>query len=216
LEKRSGQLSFSIELSMTCSGCHRPVPVDGPVTRVPCRRCGTLLEIEGDYWVETLQDASAAMAETLPGQGSASTFFGRYSGRLTLGRLSPSCGACGKEIVLPRGPVSGEPFSCGECGAALSISPPPSWLSARLPELICFVDAKMNHQSSISGDLVKVSCPSCAAGLHADGSSRLVKCTWCGNSIYLSDSIWSALHGTKRIGRWYAVFQGGSSARGDS
>ncbi len=207
--KDNGAFSFRVELSMSCPRCDNPVPVDGPVGRVWCPHCGGTVEIERSYWIEQLGEAVDEMRNTPVGEGTGSMFFGTNRGNLTLGRLDPYCDSCKTDFANPWDLEAGV-YTCSSCGARWPVSPPPSWLSQAVPSILQLINAVLEREGEGTAapaysEPVSLSCPSCSGNLELDGSSRLVRCGYCGSQVYLPDSVWMKLHGGRRKRRWFVV-----------
>jgi len=54
-------------------------------------------------------------------------------------------------------------------------------------------------------ELVYLSCPSCAASLEVDGKSRITGFNYCGNDVYLPDSVWRKFHPAGRKRRCFLI-----------
>ncbi len=203
-------LCFRVEVSITCPRCDMPVPLDGPLLNTACVHCGNSLELTPEYWWELLGEGCAEMLNTPVGQGVSSTVFGQVSGTVTLARLNPYCLNCKTDLEDPRDLAPGTTHTCGNCGSRCPVSPPPEWLSQGVPGITLLINAMVSRgEEPLSGSSpAPVSCPSCSAGLTVDGSTRLVRCSWCGGQVYLSDQVWRALHGTRSKRKWFVVCGG--------
>jgi DNA-directed RNA polymerase subunit RPC12/RpoP len=205
-----GTFSFRVELSIACPRCDHPVPVDGPVFSAHCIHCQHDLDITEEYWTDHLREACKDMQNTPLGQGSGSMMFGTNTGNLTLGRLDPYCDNCKTNFINPWELKPGTVYTCGKCGSKWPVDAPPPWLSNAVPGVILLINALLetdkNESNPLSGSrAVSVSCPSCSGNLSVDGSSRLVRCTYCDTQVYLPDELWVRLHGVKRKRRWFVV-----------
>lgn len=201
--------SFRVELSMGCPRCDRPVPIDGPVSTAHCKYCQNDIEIEKDYWIEHLRDACSDMQSTSIGRGSGSMLFGTNTGNLTLGRLDPYCDNCKTDFQNPWILEPETSYVCTKCGSQWPVSRPPDWLSKSVPRIKQLVNALIEkedgEETNLPDSLTSISCPSCAGSLSIDGSSRLVRCSYCDKQVYLPDDLWVRLHGTKRKRRWFVI-----------
>lgn len=210
MDEKETPLCFRVEIGITCPGCDLPVPLDGPLLKTTCIHCGKSLELTPEYWWELLGEGCAEMLNTPVGQGISSTVFGQVSGTVTLGRLNPYCLNCKTDFEDALDLVPGTIHTCGNCGSKCSVSPPPEWLSEGVPGITLLINAMVGRgEDPFSGHSpAPVSCPSCSASLTVDGSTRLVRCSWCDGQVYLSDQVWRALHGTRSKRKWFVVCGG--------
>lgn len=200
--------SFRVELSMQCPRCDHPVPVDGPLTRATCPYCHSGMSIDRSYWKETLSDGISEMSSTPLGQGSGSTFFGNHNGSITLGRLDPYCNQCKTDFSDPWNLSPGE-YECTECGRVWPVALPPEWLKEAVPGITLLINAMLDREGDFnpnrSAEPVALTCPSCSGNLSVDGTSRLVRCSYCDRQLYLPDHVWARMHGGRRKRRWFVV-----------
>lgn len=206
--------SFRIELGMNCPRCDHPVPVDGPISRAHCIYCQNDLEIERDYWITLIGEGCREMQSTPLGEGTGSMFLGTHNGNLTLGRLDPYCDNCKTDFADPWNLVPGTFYQCGECGSSWPVQLPPDWLGRAVPRVRILINALLEHDATEANPFadsspMSLSCPSCSGNLQVDGSSRLVRCGYCDRQVYLPDSMWARLHGTRRKRRWFVVCEYG-------
>ncbi len=47
-------------------------------------------------------------------------------------------------------------------------------------------------------ELISLACPSCAASLEVDGGTRIIRCSYCGDDVYIPDTIWRKFHPGRR------------------
>ncbi len=202
------RLSFRVEFSIKCPRCDRPVPLDGPLESVVCGNCETDIPFEQEYWVERITDACRAMREVNVGQGTASMILGTYNGNLSLARFAPYCDECKTDFDPSWTDSVDSQYKCSSCGVEYPVLIPPVWLKKAIPQIDYLINALTVSESLQKPDTSKpvvVSCPSCAAALDVDGSTRFVDCGYCNSQVYLPDSVWMKFHTVKRKRRWFVV-----------
>jgi len=137
-------------------------------------------------------------------------------------RMDPRCEYCGAAVAPDQavrdGATSGW-VRCGQCGAGLSMRPPPAELAPVLPG-VSHLFGEDIAQLGAAGATALVSsqqgqavpCSRCGAALTVDGSSREVQCSYCGASMMLPDPIWARLHPSTAKRRWFALVADTASA----
>lgn len=206
----SGVFSFRIEFSIQCPGCDRPLPFDGPLERAHCNHCQSDIDIPRSYWIENLASSCRKMQKTEKGMGTGSILIGIFHGNLTLARFDPYCDNCKSSFDDPWKLVHGTSYICTECGMTYPVQQPPGWLSSEVPRIITLINALFSENDSTSGGgsgtkPESISCPTCAALLEVDGTTRFVKCKYCGGQVYLPDDLWLRFHAGKRKRRWFVI-----------
>ena len=208
-EVRAGLFSFRVEFSILCPRCDHPLPLDGPLRKVHCPSCQSDVEVPRDYWTETLGNACSDMQETDIGAGSGSMLIGTFQGNLTLARFDPYCDECKTGFEDPWNLSPGVPYLCAKCGASWPVQLPPPWLKEGVPRVRQLINALLAGGEPGSGppgpDPVSLSCPACSGQLEVSGSSRLIRCGYCGGQVYVPDDLWLRIHGRRMKRRWFVV-----------
>ena len=206
----SDLFSFRVEFSLQCPRCDNPLPLDGPLEKAHCNSCQSDISIPKSYWIETLANSCRKMQEIEKGMGSASMLIGTFHGNLTLARFDPYCDNCKTFFEDPWKLDHGTIYTCAECGMTYPVQQPPGWLSSEVPRITTLINAVFTEDGSTgkissSQKLESISCPSCAALLEVDGTTRFVECRYCGGQVYLPDALWLRFHAGKRKRRWFVI-----------
>lgn len=199
---------LTMALSVECSYCGLPAPLDGPCQHVTCPSC----------------QKSTALKRLVPvmiaakGEGQV---FNSNVRCLRSHRDGPRCATCGR--VFEGWRVAQHPLeaahgpACPGCGSQLSVAPPPDWLREELPSVLAIFGAAQDDGSAAAVGLaleqvqlapVAMTCPQCAAGLsiqHDD--TRSVSCGHCGSAVFIPDEVWRRLHPGKLAREWTIVYR---------
>jgi len=209
-------IGVGIESATICSSCKASVPINALVPSVYCPSCAGVIRLSAQSIAELVKEALARPAALRHNEGrrcSVWTPDGRFD--VNYLRMEPRCEYCGAAVAadqaVDEGAVSGRVF-CGQCGAGLSVRPPPAELAPALPG-VSHLFGEDIAQLVAAGATTLVSaqqgqavpCSSCGAALALDGSSREVQCSYCGVSMVLPDQIWARLHPSKAMRRWFAL-----------
>ncbi|MBN2608481.1 MAG: hypothetical protein JXA64_05145 [Candidatus Fermentibacteraceae bacterium] len=200
--------SFRVEFSIQCPRCDMPVHLDGPVATVHCGSCRSDIDIPRDYWVDTLLGSCRKMQHMEKGGGRGSILLGTFRGDLTLTRVDPCCDRCKTEFIDPWHLEPGTSYVCRQCGIEYPLAAPPEWLRKGVPGIRLLINAVLVEEDPSLKEIpcpVPLSCPSCAATLELDGSSRVIRCSYCGDDVYVPDTIWRKYHPGGRKRRWFVI-----------
>jgi DNA-directed RNA polymerase subunit RPC12/RpoP len=202
-----------IRLSIKCTECEQPVPVNGPTERAKCSHCQSVIALKGRLrWEELLDfhNPNITVFEFAARAKSGAEERGAWAPvSLTALPQWPKC-ACGSkfsEAATRAAVTAGAALSCTKCRKALAVSPVPAFFAESFPCATHTVGAAAAMEGSGGpGGATSIKCASCGAHLPLDGASRVVECRYCHASATLGDDIWLALHpvATKQI--WWVVF----------
>ena len=206
----SGIFSFRVEFSIQCPRCDRPLPFDGPLERAHCNHCQSDIDIPRSYWIENLANSCRKMQKTEMGMGTGSLLIGTFHGNLTLARFDPYCDSCKTTFDDPWKLDHNTSYICTKCGKVYPVQKPPGWLSDEVPRITTLINVIFSEHDSICGagsgtKPESISCPSCAALLEVDGTTRFVECKYCSGQVYLPDDLWLRFHAGKRKRRWFVI-----------
>lgn len=207
-----GVFSFRVEFSIQCPRCDSPLPFDGPLESAHCNHCQSDIDIPQSYWIENLANSCRKMQNTETGTGTASMLIGTFHGNLTLARFNPYCDNCKTFFEDPWNLVHGNRYICTECGIGYPVQQPPGWLTSEVPRINTLINAIFSENASTCGadsGMIpeSISCPSCAALLEVDGTTRFVKCKYCSGQVYLPDELWFRFHPAPKKKRWFVGFK---------
>ena len=206
-----------LEITRTCIGCGRKLPVNGPVEHVRCASCFTVnpvpMMIHGQV-LEIIETDRKELAEGELKSQTPLTTGGVYN--LTWGTHAPKCRECG--TVLPEaGP---DDFHCPGCGI-LCTSFAPTGLYERLYPAIRQVvlgeretTDSVGAEQEVSVDQSKtkpilMACDNCSGSLSITASTpNLHDCQYCGAKVGIPDDLWDRLHPVASTKGWYVRFEG--------
>jgi LSD1 subclass zinc finger protein len=208
-----------LEIARTCGGCGRPLPINGPVTRVRCASCFTVnpvpvttlaqafdITLDGDV---TLEAPGATRSQTPLAAG------GIY--RLTWGRHAPVCPSC-RQTLPEAAPDAGD-VTCPSCGEACATFAPPPWLARLYPsamqlylaarEEIADGDAPALQMPRQGERPVVMACDQCGGGLSITHETpQLHTCPFCQATIWIPEDLWERLHPVEAVRGWFVRFDG--------
>jgi hypothetical protein len=206
-------LGLALELKTMCGRCGQPVPVNAFAERVTCGSCQNAIALDTPRWLQLLESPIAELPELGADQGgNIRSLTGGESYDMMYGRQAPRCGGCKTTVADDALEFASRGwFACGGCGKRTSIRSAPPALAAIgaiavVGEDLAQVNAAASApapQTATSAQPIVMYCPSCRAPLSIDGSTRLVKCTYCSTDVYLPDDLWQRLHPTATVARWY-------------
>ncbi len=165
--------SFQLSLSLRCSGCQHPVPVQRIEAFVTCQACGERISMplsrwqglfEPGLWLEVL-----AME---PGTGRSMQVWGSVNASVSL---------CRVDVPEERGRA------------------PDELVSGFVPGVVSVLGEEAAEPMPQAREPVFFACLSCGGGLKVDGSERMVGCQHCEASCYLPDGLWRELNPVPRV-----------------
>ncbi len=225
---REGRLFGELTMHRTCHKCGFGVPVNGPTERLPCDRCGELVDVASLIDGALLELRDDPYGERRSGRRYTVGRDGMMtvSGFVQLREESPVCGGCG--ALLPAvEPGRDETMICDGCGAAWETFPPPEAVRTRHPYFLQCYDAERSVEQHSGGPTQRqarrpggagrkgsrapdgdsallLACPNCGATVEAgEKDPREQACTFCQTRFLIPDAAWEHLHPVRRKRRWY-------------
>ncbi|GEM_PF-1797808 len=212
--------SIFLELSITCSRCERPLPVNRAAESVLCPHCNSTAEMPVGIWQTVATPRLLEAASMKPGSDSWATgiMAGMGSYRSSFGQQAPRCRTCNGardigdliKIVDEGDTVS----TCTGCGTISSVRRPPQWFDRVLPFARLLVDeiAPEEDEEDLRGAVsISIFCYHCGSPLPLDGSRRTVRCAYCNGDFLVPDDIWMRLHPVKTARPWYVIIDLGDA-----
>ncbi|HEY3352394.1 MAG TPA: hypothetical protein VGQ83_04030 [Polyangia bacterium] len=209
---------IALEIKATCSACNGALAVNGLFKQVLCPACHASRDLDAAAWEVVLEDVLKEAPLLAPDEGRTSQIMASAAGAFDLkyGHQNPRCQGCKTPLPveeLPAFAARGFAF-CTGCGARVAVRPAPADVTPLVPAGAILVGeeaAQVGGGPAGAGGLapapasqpINFACPSCAASLPVDGTSRSVTCRYCGNHAYLPDPVWLRLHPVKGASRWY-------------
>ncbi len=210
--------SVWLEFNLQCRSCGETLPVNCAAESILCIKCGAHTPTPEYLWAY-LVTASLVKATGLePGKESWAkglhASIGSYG--MTYGRSDPKCRECGAAWKIDdlRAIASGgaAKFTCGSCNKIATVRKPPEWFSRVVPDPVLLVGETATAGTVFKGETsVSIHCYHCGGGLQLDGSSRTVKCTFCGNDLLVPDDVWLRLHPVMTAHPWYIMVEMGDA-----
>ncbi len=195
-----------LEMSIKCSRCETPVPVNGPWTDLQCSGCGEAITLSPDNWADLLEDVRDEIAfELEPGRGTESTIMGVFDTHVLYSRMVPYCRKCKEDLHDPE--PGAEKLMCS-CGAFMPLTKPPDWFRRVFGGVRYIAGATRSAEaSSEEPEPVYISCTSCGASFCVKGESRNPSCSHCGTAVFLTDELWLHFHPSPVKKRWFVGFK---------
>jgi hypothetical protein len=207
-----------IRLSVKCTECETHVPVNGPMERLTCARCGHVITLQGKLrWREILNfhNPSITVFQFAARAKDAADETGAWAPvGLTATRRFPRC-ACGfkfSEDATRAAAAAERDLACTKCSKVLSVSRVPPFFAKEFP-FAGHIIAPPRHADSANANAAvragsagasAIHCSSCGAGLPL-GGSRVVTCMYCKTSNAVAEGVWAQLHpATKET--WWVLF----------
>ncbi|MFN8396819.1 MAG: hypothetical protein U0176_19495 [Bacteroidia bacterium] len=194
--------AYVFRISLECPHCRTGVPVNAFTQEVLCNNCLRSIELDHNWWAKILDRETIEEAmDYEPGHGNSAQHLGGMNETVETGNRPPRCQDCKTDFPVPLMTNSAEKggFSCPGCQKPIRVRMAPGWVKSIVPEahLLVHEDADgkgLGSDGHSAVEPVLFACLSCGAGLPVDGSTRMPKCTHCGNSNYLPDPLWLRLH----------------------
>lgn len=194
--------AYVFRISLECPHCRNGVPVNAFTHEVLCNNCLRSIELDQDWWAKMLDPETIDEAMDFePGNGNSSQHLGGMSESVDSGNRPPRCQDCKAEFpqALILSSEEKGSFDCPGCKKAIRVRKAMDWVKKIIPNAHLLVhedpDGKgLGDDGHVAAEPVLFGCLSCGAGLPVDGSTRMPKCTHCGNSNYLPDPLWLRLH----------------------
>jgi len=195
-----------LEIRIECEQCWQSLPINGPVRgSIRCAFCGETVAL-ADHVVGPMKHALKWYDEVRRDveERSVSLKQDAYY-RFMYVKQEPRCVDCAQPL-----PVSDvEPGTDGEilcsCGAACRTAPPPDWVTAEVPsasQLFC-----CEPEAVASTPPPACSCPKCGGPLALDTEIRRIhRCSYCQTRIFIPEDVWTKLHPTPKLRRWFVRF----------
>jgi len=215
----SDRTRFSyVEITRTCGGCGRPLPVNGPLERVRCASCFTVNPVPMLMFQQVLEIVDGGRNELAEGETRTQTPLGEGGTyRLTWGKQAPRCREC--SAMLPEvGTGTGESH-CPTCGAAYARFAPPELFARLYPAVRRLVLAEQatgevaaEQQLTVDQSEHKpilMGCENCGGSLSITADvPRLHSCQYCGARVGIPDELWERLHPVESTRGWYLELEG--------
>ncbi len=191
-------MGISYRQSITCPECQQRVPVNHMRTTMLCSNCQSTTDL--------LQNDLAWWTQRLVGPTNTSLLFRLEEGHVggtdssdihvECFRGPAGCPGCG-QLMAPEALAAGAASGAYRCACGFSCScrdAEPSLLQHFPYARWLLGEAPAAGPAPQAAHPMAMPCMSCGAGLHVDGSSRTVECTFCNTSNYLPDGVWLRLH----------------------
>lgn len=207
--------SYCFEIKSTCKNCGNPVSINAFVNDIYCDSCNNKNEIPGQNWKSIVSDNIKEARKFKEGEGQNSkTFTGEFEFSLLYGKQKARCSKC--KTTIPEdvfNSFEGENYTCTKCSNLISVRKPDEFNLKVLPAASYIVGEDTNQFNAKAEGIKKpdeikpvlFNCPSCAANLEVDGSSRMITCKFCNSKVYLPDDLWHELHPVRTVNRWYVL-----------
>lgn len=203
--------TVSIAMHVRCD-CGASKHLGALIERFTCRRCSKLNLLSADRWRELL-DAAVHDLPHMKAGVELTRSVDRQEGWVVAERTAPSCASCSAPVpdeALSSGCANGSVF-CPGCGAKLLVRPVPTSLASALPGITHLFGEDIGMVANPDGPHMNVAegasatCPSCGAGLAADGRSHAVVCAHCRSMVVLPDALWDRLNPSAEPHTFYLV-----------
>lgn len=214
--------SVWIEFNLQCRKCGDTLPVNCAAELFICLRCKTKNVVPQILWSKLItkyliEATGMEMNEDSWADGYIHPV-GAY--RLTFGRCELICKDCGSELnakdVFEIAEKGEENFTCSSCGSIQSVRKPPEWFRQIVPHSLLIVGETIPYVPPVKlkrDTAVSFHCYHCGASLKLDGSSRTIKCNYCGNDLTIPDEIWRKFHHVLTSHRWFVFMDLGESVK---
>lgn len=194
----------TLGVSTRCPACHSQLPIDGPLRSFHCRRCNHEVHVEPSTWAYVLRCAYEGIVRTT----SVQSFTFSYP----VGGLP--CPACGSKIEQGELPTAFDgDIECPHCTAPFGVFPPPTWLTAELPQLLQIYAAAREVDSQAPSSVaqprdtdivpVALTCPNCEGVFTVPPyAERNVHCDQCHVELLIPEQEWIRIRPLGKIRLW--------------
>ncbi len=201
---------YGFNLAFNCQQCGSPVIVNGPLQKVKCASCQTIIELNDDFWTEVIGTASNEGGFSLVIGGNSKNV---NSLDIKYRKMNPVCPSCktGLDASTIPGDGSGK-IPCPRCKTLIPYFPSPDWFvdyQIRGKHPVQIIGATGFELSESSEDrsamkTIAVACISCNAALRVNQETpRNATCDHCGTVQFMPDALWLSLHPAQKRDWWY-------------
>ena len=206
--------SVLFKILIQCDECNGPVFVPGPLLDIPCRSCGSTVQLRPTDWHAMLNDGHEESTGMRPGEIRRTSWIRGYRISFAYGPSYPTCPSCQGYFDISTAPLGSDGVvACGGCGATAETHPAPQWLQAVLPIALQTYCATTEAEAEVDPGStevkpVKMGCLNCGAVLTIKGTTeRVATCQYCDADYFVPVDIWRHLHPAKKRTAWYVWFR---------
>jgi ankyrin repeat protein len=200
--------TFGYKVQIECSECGQSVVINGPLEKVQCKSCQSMLELTNEFW-ESFFDSASDLGGTV-------TVFGGDKLKIKYRITEPRCIKCGEELAIQNVTEGSDtPITCKKCDTKNNCFPVPAWIRNfkvrdQVPVQV-FGGERQGEDDIESRESLKpvaIRCISCNAALSITvDTPRNATCKFCNTLQYLPDPLWRSLHPQKKMKEWYILFK---------
>ncbi|MDD3627015.1 MAG: hypothetical protein PHV06_06810 [bacterium] len=211
---------IQLTLAIICPVCNGLIPVNGPVQRVKCLKCGTVKNLKGgdQNWKKLFYLGNPTMDLFKASQKYPKNTSGINSIKLNAMNRWPKCLKCKykfeqKDLVFED--IKKNQLICPECKTIREIYFAPAFIKEHYKSVLYIVDGiidkpKDKYQNIITkaegNSPITFQCSSCGANLEVDGTQRVIQCRFCGTGNFISDKLWVNISSPIKVKTWYILF----------
>lgn len=207
--------ALTVKLTVECSHCSLPVPLNGPPNPLRCNHCSKQTYLQ--RWAEVLVDGNKSGPRALYLIGPEKYSLARAH------ENGPACQGCGhvypRSELLLQATETHARLDCAECKRPLYGYAAPAWLRQQLPAVVFVYSADLDVAAGEAAVFaqadrpvpkpVAMACPQCAGGLLISAAAeRVVECEYCKVSVFLPEELWRHMHPVKTMGEWTLIYSG--------
>lgn len=210
--------SIALEIKLECKSCGSSIAINAMHTEFECKACGEFIKVsQGQMranYAEIFRRVTEENDNRLNYTGSIIPFFleGMQCTRLYGKKFPVYEGHQLSMETLDKAVTDGFVLINGK---KIVVRKPPKGFDEALPQIKYCVgeeEEQVNHlpgnRKNPSGEIQPVlfSCLSCGGALKADGSKRILECSYCKNNSFIPDALWIKFHPVSIVKRWYMIW----------
>jgi predicted RNA-binding Zn-ribbon protein involved in translation (DUF1610 family) len=211
--------SIAVEIKIECKSCGNSIAMNALNTEFECKSCFEYIKLShgslAGYIKEIIKRVLEKNENRLKVTGNIIPFYleGMQCNRL-YGRTFPIFNGIQLDMETIIKNAEAGFVLIGE--NKILIRPVPQNFADQLAPVKYLVGEDEEQMTHLPGDTRKknleggvpilFSCLACGGSLTADGTTRILECTYCKNSSYIPDALWLKFHPVSRVKRWYLIF----------
>jgi Zn finger protein HypA/HybF involved in hydrogenase expression len=197
-----------LEITTKCIHCGDTIAVNSAVNKIWCSGCKGQTTFSGELWSLLLGEIISISNEMNFGEARNTSVEDETAGtvRVTFKKADLECYNC-KQLITYN---ENDNIICSKCGAAIQKRAVSKTSVKKGFNFFINEDTYQlgeEKEKSYIINPVEISCTNCGGPLKADGTERLIKCSFCNTEIMIPDSVWYRLHPSIHVRPWYFVYR---------
>jgi hypothetical protein len=197
-----------LEITTKCLNCGNTIAVNSAVNKIWCAGCKGQTTFSEELWSLLLDEIISAANEMHMGEARSTSVEDKTAGtvRVNFKKTDLACSGC-KQIITYN---ENDKIHCDNCGIDINKRAVSKVFIKQGVNFFINEDTyqiEEEKEKSYIINPVEISCNNCGAPLKADGTNRLVNCSFCKTEVMIPDNVWYRLHPSIQIRPWYFAYK---------